>query len=182
VAEGTPLVLARRAFVAALAERAEIAYRAWVGEADGRLQLGYASNVECSTPTADAVAAAFASRLRAEATAELVRRSCLVGPHRDDLEFRLGGRLLAAFGSQGQQRTAVLALKLAEYETLEARGGEAPLLLLDDVLSELDPARQRAFLEGVASVEQAFITTTSELELPVATHFRVAAAQVEALG
>jgi DNA replication and repair protein RecF len=182
VAEGTPLVLARRAFVAALAERAEIAYRAWVGEADGRLQLGYASNVDCSTPTADAVAAAFASRLRAEANAELVRRSCLVGPHRDDLEFRLGGRLLAAFGSQGQQRTAVLALKLAEYETLEARGGEAPLLLLDDVLSELDPARQRAFLEGVASVEQAFITTTSELELPVATHFRVVAARVEALG
>jgi DNA replication and repair protein RecF len=180
IADGTQVILARRAFVAALGERAELAYRAWVGDADGRLELLYASNVDSSTPTADVVGAAFAARLQSEAQAEAARRTCLVGPHRDDLEFRLGGKPLAAFGSQGQQRTAVLALKVAEYETLEARGGEAPLLLLDDVLSELDPERQHAFLASVAGVEQAFITTTGSLDLPVATHFRVRAARVEA--
>ena len=86
---------------------------------------------------------------------------------------------IGPFGSQGQQRTAVLALKVAEYGVLEARAGEAPLLLLDDVLSELDPDRQRAFLHGVGSFEQAFVTTTHDVEMPVAATFRVSAATLE---
>ena len=67
---------------------------------------------------------------------------------------------LAAYGSQGQQRTAVLALKVAEYSVMRDRTGEAPLLLLDDVLSELDEQRADAFLDGVGSFEQAFVTAT----------------------
>ena len=95
------------------------------------------------------------------------------------MAFRLGGVPLAAFGSQGQQRTAVLALKVAEYGELEARAGEAPVLLLDDVLSELDPERQRAFLRGVGSFEQAFVTTTHDVDVPVAAAYRIRAATLE---
>jgi DNA replication and repair protein RecF len=178
---GTRLILARRAFAAALDERAAATYAAWVGSGDGALELVYRCNVDVTTPTTDAVAAAFATQLRLRGEAELARRTSLVGPHRDDLEFRLGGRPLAAFGSQGQQRTAVLALKVAEYGTLEARSGEAPILLLDDVLSELDAQRRRAFLHGVATVQQAFITTTSAVDVPVAATYRISAASLEAV-
>ena len=181
IATGTTVVLARRAFAAALDERARAVHRSWVGDAEGELQLAYAPDVPADLPTADGVAAAFARRLAEKRVAEVARRTSLVGPHRDDLVFRLGGVPLAAFGSQGQQRTAVLALKVAEYGVLEARGGEAPLLLLDDVLSELDPQRQRAFLRGVGSFDQAFVTTTHDVDIPVAAAYRIRAAELERL-
>ena len=82
---------------------------------------------------------------RRAARAELRRRTTLVGPHRDDLRLLVDGKPLAAFGSQGQQRTAVLALKVAEYDVMRARTGDAPILLLDDVLSELDAERAAGF-------------------------------------
>ena len=181
VDSGTRLILARRAFVAALAERARATYAAWVGDADGPLDLVYVCNVDVTTPTTDAVAAAFENALRLRRDLELARRTSLVGPHRDDMTFLLGARPLAAFGPQGQQRTAVLALKVAEYATLEARSAEAPILLLDDVLSELDAERRSAFLRGVATVEQAFITTTAEVDVPVAATYRISAARLEAV-
>lgn len=179
IESGSRLVLARRAFVAALDERAKATHRSWVGDRDGDLEIAYVPDVPVDVPTFDAVAAAFAARLGAKRVAEVARRTSLVGPHRDDVAFRLGGIALAAFGSQGQQRTAVLALKVAEYGVLEARSGEAPLLLLDDVLSELDPERQRAFLRGVGSFEQAFVTTTHEVDVPVAAAYRISAARLE---
>jgi DNA replication and repair protein RecF len=179
IESGTALILARRSFVTELDTRARAIHHGWVGDAEGALALQYAANVPSDVPTHDGVAAAFAARLEEYRSAELVRKTSLVGPHRDDLEFRLGGKSLAAFGSQGQQRAAVLALKVAEYETLFAYGGEAPILLLDDVLSELDRERRTAFLSGVAGVEQAFVTTTSEVDAAAAATYRVAAAQLE---
>jgi len=176
---GTRIVLARRAFVAALDERAKATHRSWVGERDGELEIAYVPDVPVDVPTSDGVAAAFVMRLAQRRVAEVARRTSLVGPHRDDVAFNLGGVALAAFGSQGQQRTAVLALKVAEYGVLEARSGEAPLLLLDDVLSELDPDRQRAFLRGVGSFEQAFVTTTHDVDVPVAAAYRIHAATLE---
>lgn len=176
---GTEVVLARRTFVAALADRARTVHRTWVGERDGDLELHYESDVPLDVPTRDGVAAAFVARLAEKRAAEFARRTTLVGPHRDDIAFRLGGIALAAFGSQGQQRTAVLALKVAEYGVLAMRSGEAPLLLLDDVLSELDPQRQAAFLRGVGAFEQAFVTTTHPVDVPVAAAYRISAATVE---
>src|SRR4029077_17533660 len=85
----------------------------------------------------------------------------LVGPHRDDVAFLLEGRDLAAFASRGQQRTGILALKMAELALLTALGGRAPLLLLDDVFSELDPARRAHLVRRIASLPQAFVTTTT---------------------
>ena len=111
-------------------------------------------------PVQEAVAGAFGTSLKQVAHQERQRQISLVGPHRDDIDLRLDGRSLSAYGSQGQQRTAVLALKVAEYTVMHERSGEAPLLLLDDVLSELDPVRAHAFLAGVGAFEQAFITAT----------------------
>ena len=105
----------------------------------------------------------FAEALAAGVDTELRRRQALVGPHRDDVRLTIDGASLAAYGSQGQQRTAVLALKVAEYEIMRDRAGDAPILLLDDVLSELDADRADGFLSAVGTFEQAFLTTT---ELP----------------
>ena len=104
---------------------------------------------------------ALSRRLRETAEKELWNGTTLVGPHRDDLAFELGGRDLAGFGSRGQQRTAILAFKLAELDLLTAHDGRPPLLLLDDVFSELDPDRRSHLVRRIAELPQAFVTTTT---------------------
>jgi DNA replication and repair protein RecF len=100
---------------------------------------------------------------------EIVRGLTLFGPHRDDYAFLLNGVNLKYYGSQGQHRTAVLAVKLAELEFFKAETGEYPVLLLDDVLSELDQNRKEYLVKTIISKEiQCFITTTEELPLGAA--------------
>jgi DNA replication and repair protein RecF len=159
VESGTALMLARDHFIRELAREAERTHGQWTARAE-TLRVRYAPNITYEAPIADAVAGAFVARLREVAEAELARKTTLAGPHRDDLTLELDGRSLAGYGSQGQQRTAVLALKVAEYSVMRDRANEAPLLLLDDVLSELDETRAGAFLAGVADYEQAFVTAT----------------------
>ena len=89
--------------------------------------------------------------------AELRAGFCLAGPHREDLEVLLDGQPARVYGSQGQQRSAVLALKLAEATQAEAVTGEHPVMLLDDVLSELDDARQNYLLTRMTG-KQVFVT------------------------
>ena len=89
-----------------------------------------------------------------------------VGPHLDDIVLTAGTRELRSFGSQGEQRLAMLALLLAEAELITARRGVPPLLLLDDVLSELDPERRRILAARVAAAGQALITATDAAMLP----------------
>jgi DNA replication and repair protein RecF len=174
VAPAAALIAARAAFVEALTERAADVYARWPGTRES-LGITYAPSIAGGDDAAAAVAAAFAANV----DAEVRRRTTLVGPHRDDLRLSVDGRPLDAFGSQGQQRTAVLALKVAEYEVMRARSGDAPILLLDDVLSELDVERAGGFLAAVGAFEQAFLTTT---DLPPqageAARFRIAAATV----
>jgi DNA replication and repair protein RecF len=97
---------------------------------------------------------------------DLDRGATTIGPHLDDVEVSAAGRDLRSFGSQGEQRLAVLALLLAEAELVADRRGVAPLLLLDDVLSELDPARRRVLAEHVAGRGQALVTATDAAMLP----------------
>ncbi|WP_041391247.1 DNA replication/repair protein RecF [Prochlorococcus marinus] len=85
---------------------------------------------------------------------------CRVGPHRDEIEFLLNGASARRFGSAGQQRTIVLSLKLAELELIGEIYGEAPILILDDVLAELDPMRQLLLLEAVGHKHQCLISAT----------------------
>jgi DNA replication and repair protein RecF len=92
--------------------------------------------------------------------AEKYQGSSMVGPHRDEVEFAINGTPARQYGSQGQQRTLVLALKLAELKLIEEVIGEPPLLLLDDVLAELDLSRQNQLLEAIQDRFQTLITTT----------------------
>src|SRR4051794_22799258 len=85
----------------------------------------------------------------------------LAGPHRDDLLFYVNEKDVQTFGSQGQQRTTALSLKLAEIELIHQEVGEYPILLLDDVLSELDDFRQSHLLNTIQGKVQTFVTTTS---------------------
>src|SRR5690606_16168126 len=91
---------------------------------------------------------------------EKMRGSTLIGPHRDDFSLQINGVDVQSFGSQGQQRTAALSLKLAEIELIKEEVGEYPLLLLDDVLSELDESRQTLLLETIKDKVQTFVTAT----------------------
>jgi len=89
------------------------------------------------------------------------RGVCLFGPHRDDLGFNVNGMDAQTYGSQGQQRTTALSIKLAEIELMNIEVGEYPILLLDDVLSELDDSRQSHLLSTIQHKVQTFVTTTS---------------------
>jgi DNA replication and repair protein RecF len=97
---------------------------------------------------------------------DLDRGATSLGPHLDDIVIAAGDRDLRSFGSQGEQRLALLALLLAEAETIADRTGVPPLLLLDDVLSELDPERRRILASRVRSVGQALVTATDAAMLP----------------
>lgn len=115
---------------------------------------------------------------------EIDRGVTLFGPHRDDLLFFVNGRDVQTFGSQGQQRTTALSMKLAEIELIHAEIGEYPILLLDDVLSELDDYRQSHLLNTIQGKVQTFVTTTSvdgidHQTLKEASTFRVESGTME---
>ena len=107
------------------------------------------------------------AELDARLERDLERGITGTGPHLHDVRLDAGGRDLRSFGSQGEQRTAVLALVLAEAEVLESRSDAAPLVLLDDVLSELDDDRRRALAEIVGRGGQTVITSTARAALPI---------------
>ncbi|MEX2461542.1 MAG: DNA replication/repair protein RecF [Paenibacillaceae bacterium] len=102
----------------------------------------------------------FMLKLKQVKDQEIKRGITLVGPHRDDMFFYINGKEVQQYGSQGQQRTTALSLKLAELELIQEEVGEYPILLLDDVLSELDQYRQTQLIETFQNKVQTFITTT----------------------
>jgi DNA replication and repair protein RecF len=97
--------------------------------------------------------------------AELERGVCLVGPHRDDLELRLGDQPAKGFASHGESWSMALALRLASYELLRTEGSD-PVLLLDDVFAELDNARRQALAAVAASAEQVLVTAAVDEDIP----------------
>jgi len=105
--------------------------------------------------------------LESRLDADVVRGATGAGPHLHDVRISAGPRDLRSFGSQGEQRLAVLSLLLAEAEVIRERSGVPPLLLLDDVLSELDPGRRRVLAERISRDGQTLITSTSAAALPV---------------
>ena len=102
----------------------------------------------------------FKSSLKKSRSRDIFKKNTGVGPHRDDMIFLING-MEASFGSQGQHRSLVLSIKLAEIELMESITQESPILLLDDVMSELDNTRQLKLLETISHNIQTFITTTS---------------------
>lgn len=123
---------------------------------------------------------------RARARVELERGVTMFGPHRDDIQIDLEGRPMRSFGSQGQIRCMSLAMRLAEADLIAREGGEPPVLLLDDCLSEMDLGRQAALWAYLAECGQVFLTTsvwTAEQALPLGGRlFRVADGVVEEVG
>jgi DNA replication and repair protein RecF len=127
------------------------------------LTLRYVTNAQAIG--AETPRDALARRLADTAEKEIWNGSTVIGPHRDDVAFDLAGRDLAGFASRGQQRTAILAFKLAELDLLTDLDERPPLLLLDDVFSELDPDRRSHLVRRIAALPQAFVTTTTPDDL-----------------
>ncbi len=124
------------------------------------LQVNYAPNVPLEQNHPEEVQQAFLEKIEQRSVAEQHQGTTLVGPHRDEVELTINQTPARSYGSQGQQRTLVLALKLAELKLIEEVIGEPPLLLLDDVLAELDPNRQNQLLDAIQDRFQTLITTT----------------------
>jgi DNA replication and repair protein RecF len=179
VPAGLAIALARRKALAELSELAMPIHRE-LSNALEYLQINYQPNFDPARPPAmdsavqlgldtssppDGVGAADLARayqaaLAARRQEEFARGMTLVGPHRDEFRFSANGMDLGDFGSRGQQRTAVLALKLAQVDWMRMRMKEEPVLLLDEVLAELDPHRRRCLLARIGRSQQTIITTT----------------------
>jgi DNA replication and repair protein RecF len=125
----------------------------------------------CSVTSND-IRASLLERMDKSLASEIEQGFCLVGPHREDFSVFLNGAEIKAYSSQGQVRTAMLSLKLATFEAVKQEFGDSPVLLLDDVFSELDEARQSALLERVKGA-QCFITTAVPMRVSAGTVYTV---------
>ena len=124
------------------------------------LTFEYSSAVkDASTLTEVELSEALMDLYRQNQSKEIFQGTTLYGPHRDDVRFLINHKNVQTYGSQGQQRTTALSVKLAEIDLMKNQTGEYPILLLDDVLSELDGARQTHLLKTIQDKVQTFLTT-----------------------
>ncbi len=160
--EGSRIVDWRRALLERLGPNLAAAHRE-IAPDEPDLEAQYQSNA--APLTGESTRDALTRRLVDTAQKELWNGVTLVGPHRDDIVFRTEARELASYASRGQQRTAILAFKLAQLDVLTEVLGVPPLLLLDDVFSELDPERRAHLVRRIGELPQAFVTTTTTDDL-----------------
>jgi DNA replication and repair protein RecF len=153
---------------------------------DGELKLHLKSSMLADNGTTSAEF--ILEELARGATREIARQTALIGPHRDDVRITLNGHDTRAFASQGQSRSIVLSLKLAIINLIELERGEAPVVLLDDVDSELDSGRSHAFFEMVMSSDRQILVTGTEPVLSTSVDkapysmFEVVNGEVRAIG
>lgn len=150
-----PVVQARRQAVMQLDALSRGHYAHIGGRKEEVLALAYQGTLQSSTD----LVADMALALKDSRPEDIRRQTTSVGPHRDDIAVTLSGQDIRVFGSQGQARTAILSMRLSQIEVLEQAQGETPLLLLDDVLSELDMSRRSRLLQRLNRV-QTLLTTT----------------------
>ena len=155
---GALLISYRARFYESLGKEASVYHGQFSGGAED-FALDYHTVSTVSDPFASIARLTenLQEHMESHARAELESGQCLTGPHRDDFDVRLSGLSVKTYGSQGQTRTAAISLKLAQRELSRRELGEEPILLLDDVLSELDPGRQDFVLNQITS-GQVFIT------------------------
>ena len=165
-AHGAALMAARLELVNQLAPEVEKAYQL-LAPASRPAAIAYRASVELDDYDGDTeyLEAALLAGLARKRDAELERGVCLIGPHRDDLELRLGDQPAKGFASHGESWSMALSLRLAAYELLRNEGSE-PVLILDDVFAELDNARRQALAGVAASAEQVLITAAVGEDLP----------------
>lgn len=160
VEHGVKIIRKRKQFIRKLQKWAQHIHEGITGGGED-LKLSYLPSFGQAEEEDEAVLLEqFMIKLSQTKDQEIRRGMTLSGPHRDDLAFHINGNEAQSFGSQGQQRTTALSLKLAEIELIHEEIGEYPILLLDDVLSELDPYRQTQLIETFQSKVQTFITAT----------------------
>jgi DNA replication and repair protein RecF len=181
VAQGSLLMARRAAFLVELEAEANLRQQA-LTDGRERLRVRYLSRLEPNGNDEDlangdvaslreptplylagdqsSIAAAFQAALARTRQREVAAGMSLLGPHRDDVQFTAQGRDLRTYGSRGQQRTAALSVKLGEVAIMQRSLGAPPLLLLDDVMSELDGGRRALLLEALNGVQQSLVTTT----------------------
>ncbi len=206
IEHGSYMMAKRQEFIYRLNENGGLIHRQLTGEGE-RLSITYQPSVEAQAngrtthqiglllrelappapraATEEEIAAAFAAQLVQVRDKELDRGVSLVGPHRDDMSIHVNDVNVGVYGSRGQQRTAALSLKLAEVELLKQQTHDEPVLLLDDVLSELDVSRQNYLLNTVTQAQQVLVTTTDVSSvnagfLQQATVWRVNEGRIEA--
>lgn len=156
---GVKIVKKRKQYLKKLQVWAEQIH-AGITNGQEQLLIGYNPSFTADTDDETVLLEQFMIKLTQMHNQEVRRGMTLVGPHRDDLTFSINGKEVQTYGSQGQQRTTALSLKLAEIELMHEEIGEYPVLLLDDVLSELDTYRQTQLIETFQDKVQTFITTT----------------------
>lgn len=159
---GSKIIRNRSKFTQILAQKSKEIYKQ-ISSGEEELNLSY---LALGHQDVERALEEFPTMLNEKMNQEIDRQMILVGPHRDDLNFQLNGKSARIYASQGQQRSIVLSLKLAELEVIYQEKGEYPLLLLDDVLSELDVFRREYLLEFIQQIRQALITMTSAERLP----------------
>jgi DNA replication and repair protein RecF len=170
-AHGAQLIAARVELVNQLAPEVEKAYQL-LAPSSRPASIRYRSGVEvveieaaAGTGNAELFEAALLDALARRRDAELERGVCLVGPHRDDLELRLGDQVAKGFASHGESWSMALGLRLGAYELLRTDGSD-PVLLLDDVFAELDTSRRQALANVAASAEQVLVTAAVNEDVP----------------
>ncbi|MDQ3583244.1 MAG: DNA replication and repair protein RecF [Pseudomonadota bacterium] len=167
VTAGTPIVVERAALVRRMAKRfAVVAGGLACSDERTSYGLGYRPSVPVDPGEAEdpvRVASAWHAALAAGRERDRQRGWTGIGPHRDEVAVELTGRPVARFGSQGERRTAAIVLRLLEAEVLEAETGHRPILLLDDVFSELDPGRAERLLDWLGDRHQRFVTSPRPL-------------------
>ena len=168
---GAQLIAARIDLVNELAPEVEKAYQL-LAPASRPASVRYRSRVDvveheaaAGNTDVEVLEAALLDELSRRRSAELERGVCLVGPHRDDLELRLGDQVAKGFASHGESWSMALSLRLASYELLRAEGSD-PVLLLDDVFAELDTARREALAQVAACAEQVLVTAAVAEDIP----------------
>ncbi len=182
VIEGTHIISKRQVCMLTLSELC-LEHHKSLGESDTVFQIKYIPSI---TPgrSADETSTHFAESLRELRKREIFSATTLIGPHRDDFSMMDGVRNLGTFSSRGEARTSALILRLAEASYLSARRGDPPIILLDDVLSEMDVNRRSRVMSKLRDYPQSIITTTdrgivSEYFGETASYFLVAKGAVQ---
>lgn len=159
---GGRLLEVRLRFIADLNTQTAPVYRG-LSASEQELTLTYRrewGDLESDATGRDALAALLLAAIDEHAEEEIRRGTTLVGPHRDDIQMLVGGKDVRYYGSQGEQRTTAVALRVAECELLRTLVDEWPVLLLDDIFSELDRTRRGALLHYLTPITQVILTTT----------------------
>lgn len=155
---GTKIIMTRDNFINKMSNMAAETHEI-ISNGKEKLELKYSSSIEYQTDNYNDVKKSFIKALERAISIDLKRGATHKGPHRDDIIFNINGSEVKTYSSQGQQRTALLSLKISELKYIEAETGELPILLLDDVFSELDIERQKYLVEFIKEI-QTIITCT----------------------